>query len=74
LFSKSFVLKTYCKAAMSVLKKDVKILVSKHIFVRWKSFLSCFDFEIEHIEEIINSLLDFLTREFLQGKNERETE
>lgn len=34
LFLKSFLLKTYCKAAKSVLKNDVKNLVSKHIFVR----------------------------------------
>ncbi|CAJ2643682.1 unnamed protein product [Trifolium pratense] len=70
LFSKKFLLKTDCKAATSVLQKDVKNLVSKHIFARWQSLLSCFDFEIEHIQGIKNSLPDFLTREFLQGKHE----
>jgi hypothetical protein len=70
LFSKPFLLKTDCKAATSVLQKDVKNLVSKHIFARWQALLSCFDFEIEHIQGIKNSLPDFLTREFLQGKNE----
>lgn len=74
MFSKSFLLKTNTKVAKSVLKKDVKNLVSKHIFARWQSLLSFFDFEIEHIEGIKNSLPDFLTREFLQGKNEQETE
>jgi hypothetical protein len=72
LFSKQFLLKTDCKAATSVLQKDVKNLVSKHIFARWQSLLSCFDFEIEHIQGIKNSLPDFLTREFLQGKNEQK--
>jgi hypothetical protein len=70
LFSKTFLLKTDCKAAQSVLQKDVKNLVSKHIFARWQTLLSCFDFEIEHIQGIKNSLPDFLTREFLQGKHE----
>ena len=28
------------------LQKDVKNLVSKHIFTRWQALLSCFDFEI----------------------------
>jgi hypothetical protein len=70
LFSKPFLLKTDCKAATSVLQKDVKNLVSKHIFARWQALLSCFDFEIEHIQGIKNSLPDFLTREFLQGKHE----
>lgn len=65
LFSKSFVLKIDCKTTNSVLKKDVKNLVSKHIFARWQSLLSCFDFEIEHIEGIKNSLSNFLTRYFL---------
>lgn len=65
LFSKSFLLKTDCKGVKSVLKKDVKNLVSKHIFARWQSLLSCFDFEIEHIEGIKNSLPDLLTRDFL---------
>jgi hypothetical protein len=69
---KTFILRTDCKAASSVLKKDVKNLVSKHIFARWQALLSCFDFEIEHIEGIKNSLPDFLTREFLQGKNEQK--
>jgi hypothetical protein len=35
-----------------------------------QALLSCFDFEIEHIQGIKNSLPDFLTREFLQGKHE----
>lgn len=37
LFSKTFLLKTDCKAAQSVLQKDVKNLVSKHIFARWQA-------------------------------------
>jgi hypothetical protein len=68
LFSKPFVLKTDCKSAKSVLQKDVKNLVSKHIFARWQALLACFDFEIMHIEGTKNALPDFLTREFLQGK------
>ena len=57
-----------CKAAKSVLEKDVKNLVSKHIFARWQALLSNFDFEIEFIKGENNSLPDFLSREFLQGK------
>ena len=68
LFSKKFLLRSDCKAAKEVLQKDVKNLVSKHIFARWQALLSCFDFDIEHIKGEKNSLPDFLTREFLQGK------
>nr|AAX95390.1 hypothetical protein [Oryza sativa Japonica Group]ABA92892.1 hypothetical protein LOC_Os11g20480 [Oryza sativa Japonica Group] len=56
-----------CKAAKDVLQKDVENLVSKQIFARWQAILSCFDFEIEHIKGELNSLPDFLSREFLQG-------
>ncbi|CAJ2671410.1 unnamed protein product [Trifolium pratense] len=68
LFSKKFLLRSDCKAAKEVLQKDVKNLVSKHIFARWQALLSCFDFDIEHIKGEKNSLPDYLTREFLQGK------
>ena len=34
LFNKKFLIRTDCKAAPSVLQKDVKNLVSKHIFAR----------------------------------------
>jgi len=67
LFNKKFLIRTDCKAAPSVLTKDVQNLVSKHIFARWQALLSCFDFEIEHIKGERNSLPDFLTREFLQA-------
>ncbi|KAL4330168.1 hypothetical protein AHAS_Ahas13G0373100 [Arachis hypogaea] len=50
---------TDCKAAPSILKNDVKNL----------AILSCFDFTIEHIKGESNALPDFLTREFLQGRN-----
>ncbi|KAK2370424.1 hypothetical protein QL285_083475 [Trifolium repens] len=72
LFSKKFLLRSDCKAAKEVLQKDVKNLVSKHIFARWQALLSCFDFDIEHIKGEKNSLPDFLTREFLQGKHEQK--
>jgi len=45
-------------------------LVSKQIFARWQAILSAFDFEIEFIKGVNNSLPDFLTREFLQGKSD----
>jgi len=67
LFNKKFLIRTDCKAAPSVLTKDVQNLVSKHIFARWQALLSCFDFEIEHIKGEKNCLPDFLTREFLQA-------
>ena len=68
-FAKIFLLRIDCKAAKSVLEKDVKNLVSKHIFARWQALLSNFDFDIEFIKGENNSLPDFLSREFLQGKN-----
>jgi hypothetical protein len=48
------------------LKKDVENIASKQIFARWQAILSVFDFDIEYIKGINNSISDFLTREFLQ--------
>ena len=71
MINKRFLLRIDCKAAKSVLEKDVKNLVSKHIFARWQALLSNFDFEIEFIKGENNSLPNFLSREFLQGKDSR---
>jgi len=46
----------------------VQNLVSKQIFARWQAILSAFDFEIEFIKGVSNSLPDFLAREFLPEK------
>uniref|UniRef100_A0A151UHI4 Enzymatic polyprotein n=1 Tax=Cajanus cajan TaxID=3821 RepID=A0A151UHI4_CAJCA len=69
LINKTFLLRIDCKSAKEVLEKDVKNLVSKQIFARWQSLISCFDFEIEFIKGKNNSIPDFLTREFLQGSS-----
>ena len=50
LINKKFLLKLDCKAAKDILQKDVKNLVSEHIFSRWQALLSNFDFEIEFIK------------------------
>ena len=65
---KKFLLRVDCKSAKEILQKDVKNLVSKQIFARWQAILSVFDFEIEFMKGSSNVLLDFLSREFLQGK------
>jgi len=70
LFIKKFLLRIDCKSAKEVLQKDVQNLVSKQIFARWQAILSPFDSEIELIKGVNNSLPDFLTREFLQGKSD----
>ena len=57
------------KFAKHVLEKDVQNIASKQIFARWQAILSVFDFDIEFIEGTQNSILDFLTREFLQSPN-----
>lgn len=57
-----------CKATNDILLKDVKNLSSKQIFARWLGILSIFGVDIEYIKGESNSLSDFLTREFLQGK------
>jgi hypothetical protein len=67
LLNQKFLLRIDCKAAKHALQKDVENLVSKQIFARWQAILSCFDFDIEQINGEINSLPDFLSREFLQG-------
>lgn len=68
LLNQKFLLRIDCKAAKDVLQKDVKNLVSKQIFVRWQAILSIFDFDIKYIKRSQNSLPDFLTRKFLQGR------
>ena len=73
LINKQFLLRVDCKSAKEVLEKDVKNIVSKQIFARWQSLLSCFDFEIEFIKGKENSIPDFLTREFLQGTSPMKT-
>ena len=70
LFNKKFLLRIDCKSAKEILQKDVQNLVSKQIFARWQAILSAFDFDIEFIKGSNNSLLDFLTREFLQEKSD----
>ncbi|GAV70005.1 hypothetical protein CFOL_v3_13504, partial [Cephalotus follicularis] len=67
LLNQKFLIRVDCAAAGSILNKDVKNLASKQIFARWQGILSSFDFTIEHIKGDSNSLLDYLTREFLQG-------
>ena len=61
-----------CKSAKKILQKDVKNLVSKQIFARWQAILSVFDFDIQYIKGENNSLPDFLTREYLQGKRNQQ--
>ena len=61
-----------CKSAKEILQKDVKNLVSKQIFARWQAILSAFDFDIEFIKGSTNSLPNFRTREFLQGKSDKK--
>jgi hypothetical protein len=46
-------------SAKHVLEKDVQNIASKQIFARWQAI----------IKGSQNSIPDFLTREFLQGKN-----
>ena len=66
--TKKILLRVDCKSAKEILQKDVKNLVSKHIFARWQAILYVFNFEIEFIKKISNVLPDFLSREFLQGR------
>ena len=61
-FNKKFFLRVHCKSAKEILQKDVKNLVSKHIFARWQAILYVFDFEKEFIKGSSNVLPDFLSR------------
>ena len=69
LFNQNFLIRVDCKSAKEVLQKDVQNLVSKQSFAQMAGyFLSVFDFDIEYIKGETNSILDFITREFLQGR------
>jgi len=65
LYIKKFLLRIDCKPAKEVLQKDVQNLVSKQIFARWQAILSAFDFEIEFIKGVNNSLPDFSYKRIL---------
>ena len=69
LVNQKFLIHIDCKSAKYVLEKDVENIASKHIFARWQSILSIFYFEIEYIKGSQNSILNFLTHEFLQNKD-----
>ena len=68
LFNQQFLIRVDCKSAKEVLQKDVQNLVSKKSFARWQAILSVFYFDIEYIKGETNSIPNFLTREFLQGR------
>ena len=69
LFNQKFLIKVDCKSAKEVFQKNVQNLVSKQSFARWLAILSVFFyFDIEYIKGETNSIPDFLTREFLQGR------
>ena len=67
-FNQKFLIRVDCKSAKEVLQKDVRNLVSKQSFARWQAILGVFYFDIEYIKGKTNSIPDFLTREFLQGR------
>ena len=73
LINQHFLLHVDCKSAKEILLKDVQNIVSKQIFARWQAILLAillaFNFDIEFIKGTSNSLPNFLTREFLQGKS-----
>ncbi|KAK4566292.1 hypothetical protein RGQ29_002509 [Quercus rubra] len=69
LLNQKFLLHIDCKSAKYVIEKDVENIDSKHIFARWQTILSVFDFDIEYIKGSQNTIPDFLTREFLQCHN-----
>jgi hypothetical protein len=69
LLNQKFLIRVDCMSVKHVLEKDVQNIASKQIFARWQAILSIFDFDIEYIKGSQNSIPDFVTREFLQGKN-----
>ena len=69
LLNQKLLLRIDCKSAKYVIEKDVENIASKHIFARWQAILSVFDFDIEYIKGSQNTILDFLTCEFLQCHN-----
>ena len=68
LLNQKFLIRVDCKSAKEVLQIDVQNCISKQSFARWQAILSVFDFDIEYIKGETNSILDFLTHEFLQGR------
>ena len=69
LLNQKFLLRIDCKSVKYVIEKDVENIASKHIFARWQAILIVFYFYIEYIKGSQNTILDFLTREFLQCHN-----
>ena len=69
LLNQKFLLRIDCKSAKYVIEKDVENIASKHIFDWWQAILSVFDFDIEYVKGPQNTILYFLTCEFLQCHN-----
>ena len=45
-----------------------KTLHQKFFFARWQALLPVFDFDIEYIKGVSNSIPDFLTHEFIKNR------
>ena len=64
LFIKRFFLRSNFKSVKEFSPKYVSYLVSKQIYARWHVILSAFNFKIDFLNYVNNSLPNFLTREF----------
>ena len=68
-----FTLRTDCSSLKGVLEKDATDLAAKLIFARWQAMFSMFYFDIAHVKGESNSLTEYLTREYLQGRTGRNS-
>lgn len=66
-----FLIRIDCSFRKSIIEKHIKNLTSKQMFAMWQAKLSFYNFTIDYIRRDNNSLVNFLTREFLQGKDEK---
>lgn len=62
---KKFLIKSDAQKVKYMFDKNFKHDASKLIFARWQAQLAAFNFEIQYKKGVDNSLLDFLSREFI---------
>lgn len=67
LIFRHFIVRSDCIAIAPLIKKGDH---REAVIVRWLMFLSHYDFKVEHVKGIQNSLADMLSREYLQQSSE----
>jgi len=67
---KPFLIRTYCKGILGLVKKNLSNMQVQGRLLRWQLWLNQFSFSIEHIQGTKNSPEDSLTCVFANGNHQ----